>query len=143
MKSFLSKTILVGSVLIGGVLSFACDVYAGPPAYNQVRRIRDMTPASKFAQAIEDLPLMPGLEVESDHDMLFIFGSDRIAQTTVAGKVDVDEVYYFYQATLPQLGWSEVTPRLYERQGEQLHIDARSANADGTAHVRFEVVPDK
>lgn len=86
---------------------------------------------------------MNGLEVVGGQDVLFVFGSERIAQTMVKGKVDVDEVYYFYQETLPQLGWAEVTPRLYERNGERLRIEASSANADGATHVRFEVEPSQ
>ncbi|MGE4351467.1 MAG: hypothetical protein AB7E52_04680 [Bdellovibrionales bacterium] len=104
-------------------------------------RIGDNLEVSRFAKAIEDLPLMPGLGVVEDKDMLFIFGSSRIAQTTLKGGVDIDRVYYFYQATLPQLGWKEITPKLYERSGERLHMKASSANRDGMTYVQFEVEP--
>ena len=84
---------------------------------------------------------MEGLEVEDGRDMLFVFGRERIAQTTARGHVDIDEVYYFYQSVLPQLGWQEITLRLYQREGEQLHINASSANSSGMAVVKFEVKP--
>lgn len=133
------RILLASCLLLGG---FAPTVsYAHVPVYNQAPPIRDTAPESRFSKAIEDLPLMPGLEVEKDQDMVFVFGAERIAQTTVFGRVDVDDVYYFYQDTLPQLGWIEITPRLYERNGERLHIQARSSNADGMAYVRFEVEP--
>ncbi len=98
-------------------------------------------PEARFAKSIEDLPLMDGLEVVEDKDVLFIFGSERIAQTTAKGRVDIDSVYYFYQQSLPQMGWSEITARLYERAGERLHVDASCANNDGMTYVRFAVEP--
>ena len=98
-------------------------------------------PDAQFANAIEDLPLMAGMEVVPENDVVFIFGRNRLVQTTARGRVDIDSVYYFYQESLPQLGWKEISPRLYERGNEQLHVDASSANADGMTYVRFEVKP--
>lgn len=136
------KHIVLASMLL--VVAVASPVCAATQInvqrQTQYARVRDAAPQSRFAPSIEDLPLMPGLEIEGD-DVLFVFGSDRIAQTTAKGKVDVDEVYYFYQATLPQLGWTEVNARLYERAGEKLSINASSASSDGFATVKFEVTP--
>ena len=111
------------------------------PLAKQLPRIRDAVPSNRFSETIQDLPLMKGLDVEPGQDVLFIFGSSRIAQTTLVGAVDVDEVYYFYQDALPQLGWTLISPREYERHGERLLLEARSTGADGKARVRFEVVP--
>lgn len=114
---------------------------ASSPVYRDMPRIRDAAPQSRFAKAIEDLPLMPGLEIEDGQDVLFVFGSERIARTVLVGPVDVDNVYYFYAETLPQLGWSQINLRRYVRNGEVLNLEARSANAEGKARVTFEVEP--
>jgi hypothetical protein len=104
-----------------------------------------------FAQAAEpaegrpsfilhDIPLMPGLSPESDEDLIVLMGprqNENEAQAT--GLVDVDEVYYYYESTLPPLGWRYVSPRLYERNGRVLNIDASSANPNGSTLVRFSL----
>jgi len=94
-----------------------------------------------FAKSIEDLPIMKGLEIVEDKDLVFVFGDKRIAQTTLKGRVDIDKVYYFYNSVLPSLGWKSLTMRLYERDGEQLHLNASSANKEGLTFVHFEVTP--
>lgn len=126
------------SLLVGGV---SVEALAAIPVSQQLPRIRDVAPQSRFSPTIQDLPLMPGLEVEAGQDVLFIFGSSRIAQTTLVGRVDVDEVYYFYQETLPQLGWKFITLREYERDSERLLLEVRSTTSDGKTRARFEVVP--
>ncbi len=96
-----------------------------------------------FAKSIEDLPIMKGLEIEEDKDLIFIFGSKRIAQTTLRGWVDIDEVYHFYRKVLPALGWKFLSMRQYERNGETLRLDASSANSEGLTYVNFAVEPTK
>ena len=114
--------------------------YARKPV-SSVPTIGQVSEKTRFAKAIEDLPLMAGLELDDSNDVVFIFGSNRIAQTTAKGWVDIDAVYYYYQDTLPELGWKQISTRLYERNGEMLHLNASSANADGMTYVTFEVEP--
>jgi len=88
---------------------------------------RDKTAVTEnqFAKVIDDLPLMPGLEPVDDEDVLFVAPDrERIAITHAEGEVDIDEVYHFYQKSLPQLGWKQVDARTYSREGEQLRIGA-------------------
>jgi hypothetical protein len=93
-----------------------------------------------FAKVIEDLPLMPGLQLVEDEDVLFASqGSGRIAETNAIGAVDIDDVYKFYGHSLPHLGWKSVDARTYVREHEQLRIDAH-ANQKITV-VRFTVKP--
>jgi len=99
------------------------------------------TTVPQFAKVIDDLPLMPGLVPQEDKDVLFIAGPGRIAETTAKGSVDIDEVYHFYQHSLPQLGWKEVNARTYERGNEHLRIDVSGANPSGITVVRFSVEP--
>lgn len=98
-------------------------------------------PAPQFAKVIDDLPLMPGLKVQEDKDVLFIVGPKRIAQTTATGMVDVDDVYTYYEKSLPQLGWRKLSARLYERGSERLRLNVSGANAQGLTIVRFAVEP--
>jgi hypothetical protein len=95
----------------------------------------------QFAKVIDDLPLMPGLTLVPDSDVLFAEPlAGRIAETTAAGSVDIDDVYKFYRRSLPQLGWKIVDGRTYRREGDLLRIDAR---ADGKiTTVRFSVKPN-
>ncbi len=94
-----------------------------------------------FSNSIEDLPIMTGLEILEDKDVLLLFGSDRIAQTTLKGKVDIDNVYYFYRRALPELGWRKINSKTYERNGERLIMNPNSANKEGMTYVRFSVEP--
>ena len=99
------------------------------------------TTVPQFAKVIDDLPLMPGLVPQEDKDVLFIAGQRRIAETTAKGSVDIDEVYHFYEHSLPQLGWKEVNARIYERGNERLRIDVSGANSAGLTIARFSVEP--
>ena len=140
MTNKLSLSLLCAGIFLFVNPAFAREAHSGVSAAS-VPTIKDVSTQTHFAKAIEDLPLMPGLELDDGHDILFIFGSNRIAQTTAKGFVDIDGVYYFYQDTLPQLGWTQITARLYERGSELLHVDASSANSDGLTYVTFEVEP--
>ena len=97
-------------------------------------------PETQFAPAIDDLPLMPGLEPVPNEAMLFVApGGGRLAESDAEGSIDVDDVYRFYRRALPQLGWKMVDNRHYIRSGEHLRIDA---HADGKlTSVRFSVKP--
>ncbi len=98
---------------------------------------------TQFAKVIDDLPLMPGLTPQDDKDVLFTSGDARIAQTTVTGSVNIEDVYQFYHKSLPQLGWKYVNERTYERDNEKLRIDVKGSDTLATTVVRFSVEPIK
>lgn len=94
----------------------------------------------RFAKVIDDLPLMPGLQLEQDRDVLFISRSEgRIAETQASGTVDIDDVYRFYRRTLAQMGWKSVDARSFRREGDVLRIDARAE--DKQTRVLFSITP--
>lgn len=129
------------------LIAFALFASVGANAANHKAKpyetVGEAAEATTFAKSIEDLPLMPGLALVEEKDLLIIFGKQRIAQTTAKGRgVDVDAVYYFYQETLPQLGWKQHNMKLYFRNGEQLRLQARSSDEDGITYVSFEVLPE-
>ena len=99
-------------------------------------------PPTTFATTIGDLPLMPGLSLVKDDDVLFVTPREgRIATTDAQGAVDVDDVYNFYRRSLPQLGWKFINARTYEREGERLRIDAKAVEKVTT--VKFTISPSR
>lgn len=128
------------SVPFLAVLCVAVMLCSPAGAEGNYNKKRDDTGAS-FAKVIDDLPLMSGLTIAHDDDVLFITRSGRIAQTVATGAVDVDEVYQYYQKALPQLGWKAVDARSFERDNERLRLDVSSVTPDATTIARFSVEP--
>ena len=131
--------------IIAFIVMCASPVMAAP--LNDSATLIDQKPATnippaepQFAKVIDDLPLMDGLELLPDNDVLFVAPrAGRIAETEAQGMVDVDAVYNFYRRSLPQMGWKIIDARTYTRDGEMLHIDA---HADGKlTSVMFSVKP--
>jgi hypothetical protein len=137
------------------VLGVSVLALAAAPAHavqlNTTSRLFDTAPAqsipaptpapeTQFDPAIEDLPLMPGLEPVAGEDTLFVVPrAGRIAESNAVGAVDIDDVYNFYRKSLPHLGWKILDARTYMRDNEQLRIDAH-ANGKITT-VRFSIKP--
>lgn len=96
----------------------------------------------QFVKALDDVPLMPGLKPVNEDDMLFAARGRRIAEATAQGFVDVDEVYYFYERSLPELGWKKITPRLYTRSKDTLSIDADAIGEDAKTTVHYAIRPN-
>jgi len=136
-----TKRLFLAVFLFGAMLFSTASVAQPAPNVAALPKVGESAENTLFAKSIEDLPVMNGLSVVEDKDLLFIFGRERIAQTTLKGKVDVDSVYYFYREVLPSLGWRPITMRLYMRDGEELHMRANSANKDGMTFVYFELEP--
>ncbi len=120
-----------------------CMNCAPQPAPEQPRLVGQAAPQIDFAKSIEDLPLMPGLSVDTDKDLMFVIGKQRIAQTTLRGYVDVDQVYYFYWRTLKEMGWRDAGRNVYERDSERMTMKVSSANAAGQTLVTFTLDPVK
>jgi len=127
-------------------LAFTAPLQAAQVNLNKDTTLVDTVPettipaSTNFAKVIDDLPLMPGLQLVEGEDVLFaepVLG--RIAETTAEGPVDVDDVYNYYRNSLPGLGWKVIDARNYRRENDHLQIDA---HADGkTTSVRFSVRP--
>jgi len=63
--------------------------------------------ASRFIDGLEDVPLMDGLEQQTDsEDIAFGNEESRFIETYLSGNgVSFKDVEKFYRETLPQLGW--------------------------------------
>ena len=108
---------------------------------DDTQTVQDINPTTpQFSNSINDLPIMPGLTLQPDEDVLFVTPSTgRIATSVATGIVDVDDVYRFYAKTLPQMGWKTSDKRSYFRDADQLTI---KAHADGKlTRVEFTVTP--
>jgi hypothetical protein len=96
--------------------------------------------AERFFAAIEDLPVMPGLEQVPDAGVSFDKPQGRIVEAAASGDVTQEAVQAFYTAVLPQLGWDAAGEGRYLRDGERLVL---SLSASGrTLTVRFSLFPD-
>ena len=72
---------------------------------------------------LDDIPVMPGMAELADRSFEFDTPAGRIAEAYASGSVTANQVLTFYGETLPQLGWTPVSPGLYRRDGEELMIE--------------------
>ena len=93
-----------------------------------------------FLSVMGDVPLMDGLQELDLDTLLFDKPSGRIVQATAVGKgVKASAIAQFYRRTLPQLGWRNVAPNVFIREGEVLEIETVDSGDYGTIH--FSVKP--
>ncbi|NQU56600.1 MAG: hypothetical protein HQ513_05140 [Rhodospirillales bacterium] len=101
---------------------------------------------SQFLSAIEDLPLMTGLNEVDGGVMVFDSPAGRIVEALTMGAVSKDAVLRYYRQTLPQLGWLERPPGQFSREGEMLKLEfpqtqAISGSGSPLISVRFMLSP--
>lgn len=93
-----------------------------------------------FLSVMGDIPLMDGLQELDLDTLVFDKPSGRIVQATAVGKgVKASSIAQFYRQTLPQLGWRNVAPNIFVREGEVLEIETVDSGDYGTVH--FSVKP--
>lgn len=97
--------------------------------------------AEQFLAGLEDVPVMPGIEVVGNAGVAFDSPAGRIVEAYAAGAVTRDAVRSYYRSTLPQLGWTRTGPLVFSREGERLTIELLGQSA--TLTVRFELGPAK
>lgn len=113
---------------------------------------RPVAAEGKFLSAINDFPLMSELDEIAGGVLVFDSPSGRIVEALTMGKVSIENVKQFYSATLPQLGWKEVSPGRFSREGESLRLEfpkimdgsnTPSGNETSTISVLFMLSPEK
>jgi hypothetical protein len=97
--------------------------------------------ADEFVAGTEDVPLMPGLVAVAGKGLAFDKPEGRIVEAETRGAVARAKVRDFYDATLPQLGWSAAGADRWQREGEMLRIDYRGK--DGDLVVDFTLSPQQ
>ena len=101
-----------------------------------------------FLDAVDDMPLMPGLAETGDGGIAFDKPTGRIVRAVAVGDVSAKDVRAFYAGTLPQLGWEREKKLeligdllIFRREQERLEIQIVPEGAART-EVRFSIEPD-
>ena len=98
--------------------------------------------AEQFLAGLEDVPVMPGVEVVGNAGVAFDSPAGRIVEAYATGAVTRDAVRSYYRTTLPQLGWTRTGPLEFSREGERLTIELLGQSRPPLT-VRFELGPEK
>lgn len=98
--------------------------------------------AEQFLAGLEDVPVMPGIEVVENAGVTFDSPAGRIIEAYAAGAVNRNAVRSYYRAALPQLGWTRTGPLVFDRAGERLTIELLGQST-APVTVRFELGPVK
>ena len=103
-----------------------------------------LTEEAVFINGFEDLPLMQGMTIVEDAGMSFDSLSGSIVEVYVeVENIKPDDVFTFYQKTLPQLGWTfdkrEAEFENFYREGQTLTIEYLTDSQPQT--FRFETRP--
>ncbi|MBL6931909.1 MAG: hypothetical protein ISR45_03095 [Rhodospirillales bacterium] len=137
------KSILQFFKFAGPLLAMVLIIAAAP---------RTVIAEDSFLSAIEDFPLMSGLDEITGGVMVFDSPSGRIVEALTMGKVSREEVLQFYSNTLPQLGWAETTAGNFTREDEILKLEfpqtsapsgATASGGPPTISVLFMLSPSK
>jgi len=98
--------------------------------------------APVFFSVIDDLPLMPGLQEDTDRALSFDTANGRIAEIAASGLVEAGVIIDYYARTLPQLGWKLNTLDRYIRGDEYLKIEVvKSKGGRAQVAVYFRLSP--
>ncbi|MBK8160154.1 MAG: hypothetical protein IPK59_15765 [Rhodospirillaceae bacterium] len=79
--------------------------------------------ATEYLSGISDLPLPDGLVEAKDKSTVFDSAVGKVVTAYASGPGTADAVHDFYEATLPQLGWTETDEGNWRRENETLKID--------------------
>jgi hypothetical protein len=96
--------------------------------------------ASRFIPGINGLPLMGGLMLVPERQVVFDTLNGRIIEVFAIGKNPPSDISSFYSTTLKQLGWTLNSNNEFWRDEELLKLEI-SENQKGQVIVRFSIVP--
>lgn len=94
-----------------------------------------------FLQAIDDLPLAPGLIEQPAAGVTFDTPQGRIVEAVADGATTAEAVTAFYVETLPELGWTRRTALAFAREDELLRLEMQPGGRGLV--VRFVLQPEK
>jgi hypothetical protein len=97
--------------------------------------------ATDFLAAIDDVPLVEGL-VEKPDPVIFESDQGRVVRTSAEGRLGANAIIAFYDASLPQLGWTRSGGDGYafQRENETLRIAIREPANNRPVTVSFELI---
>ncbi|MBL8709911.1 MAG: hypothetical protein JNL25_12010 [Rhodospirillaceae bacterium] len=97
--------------------------------------------ATDYLSGISDLPLPEGLVEAKEDSTVFDTLIGRIVTAYAKGPGTADSVHDFYEATLPQLGWTETDEGNWRRENQTLKIDVLGPDA-GPVTATFTLSSD-
>ena len=98
------------------------------------------TAENRFVADLAELPLMPGLQEQTERRLIYEKPNGRIVKAVARGDVKFTDILAFYVETLPQLGWRMRAPDDYRREGEILSITITGSGPD--TRVGFRISPE-
>jgi len=98
--------------------------------------LRAETPQQRW---IGDVPVMPGMEIETDLGFAFDSPDGRIVVIYASGELSGSDLASYYDMALPPLGWESASDLVWTREGEQMTIS--SAKASGTPLWKITIMP--
>tara|TARA_B100000963_G_scaffold332947_1_gene324895 strand:- start:333 stop:701 length:369 start_codon:yes stop_codon:yes gene_type:complete len=95
--------------------------------------------ALKFISGLEDIPVYKKMEYVEDSLILFDKIDGRYVSVEITGDYEEDKVLKFYKKILPNLGWKEKKPLIFNRNNETLEIISKKEK--GQVFVKFNIYP--
>tara|TARA_B100000683_G_C12201243_1_gene436688 strand:+ start:283 stop:651 length:369 start_codon:yes stop_codon:yes gene_type:complete len=95
--------------------------------------------ALKFISGLEDIPVYKKMEHVEDSLILFDKIDGRYVSVEITGDYDEDKVLKFYKKILPNLGWKEKKPLIFNRNNETLEVISKKEK--GQVFIKFNIFP--
>jgi len=95
--------------------------------------------ALKFISGLEDIPVYKKMEHVEDSLILFDKIDGRYVSVEITGDYEEDKVLKFYKKILPNLGWKEKKPLIFNRNNETLEIISKKEK--GKVYIKFNIFP--
>ena len=113
-------------------------LHSGVPVFADAAQETFQEP--QFFSALQDIPLMSGMEELADHAVSFDKPSGRISESfALIHDLKQGDVLRFYHATLPQLGWGRVSEYQFFRKDETL--DVSFGEIEGQPIIKIMIDP--
>jgi hypothetical protein len=99
--------------------------------------------AGNYSAVIQDLPLMPNMTEVPDAAVSFDTAAGRVLETAATVRAGQRQVYSFYAAALPGLGWKRDggSHMSYTRGKEALSIEVSVGDNPEIVRVHFRLGP--
>jgi len=78
--------------------------------------------SGRYINGIEDIPIFKNMVYVEDSIVLFDKTEGRYVSSAITGDYNKFEIMNFYSEVLPNLGWKNIGPSLFERGNEELEI---------------------
>ncbi|CAI8370414.1 MAG: Uncharacterised protein [SAR116 cluster bacterium MED-G04] len=111
MKRLLATTLMITGMMIAAVLGSGLAHAQSP----------------KQVEWVGDLPVMPGLEIETGLGFAFDSPEGRIVTIYLSGDAQSPMVEDYYRGAMDPLGWVEKDRLKWQREGEVMMIQQVSA----------------